>query len=323
MGRGGVGDGEEFGGDVLAGDVEVDGGVAGGGEVVVEDFEGEGGGIAVAAEVAEDDAAEAGGGNGGDEFGGLVVGKVSVAAGDALFGGPGALDVGGEEVRAVVGLDEEGVKVGEALVKDGGGVAEVADDAKTAASIGEEEADGIDGVVGDGEGVDVEAGGLKGGAGLDEAPAWLFFEVGGKDLAGVGIAVNGEVEGAEEDVEAAGVVAVLVGEEDALEGVRPYAEGVEPAAQLECGEPGVHKQGAVLSGDDGAVARAAAAEDGKMHKSRMAGERGNANFRPLDFFRRWGRVGCGIHAHDSLSGGGGPGGSRRHGGSRLAEGGGV
>ena len=44
-----------------------------------------------------------------DQFSSLIVGKMAVTRGDTLLGGPRAFGVGFEELRVIVGFNEEGV----------------------------------------------------------------------------------------------------------------------------------------------------------------------------------------------------------------------
>lgn len=101
-----------------------------------------------------------------------------MAAGDALLERPRALGVGGEEVGAVVGLDDDDVALAELFADVLRGVAEVGDVGERTArgqqvagvAGSETEADGFLGVVRDGEGGDLEIAVAEARAGFEELP---------------------------------------------------------------------------------------------------------------------------------------------------------
>ena len=84
-----------------------------------------GGGIAVARKVREVDAAPRRTRDGSQELAHRLVGKMTVAAGDALLGGPGALGVGLEQFGAVVGFDDDDIAGAEVFADMLRGVAEI------------------------------------------------------------------------------------------------------------------------------------------------------------------------------------------------------
>ncbi len=243
--------------------MEPDVGVAVVGEAGADGGAGVSGGVAVGAEVAEVEVFQAGGDDFGGDVGGGFVGEVAVAGEDALFDGPGAAAVGVEEVEVVIGFEDEGAGGADAFDDEAGGVAEVGEEADVAVAVVEHEADGVVGVVGDGEAVDLEVAELEGGAGFEEAPGGAGGEFGLERFGGEAVAVDGDVVAFGEDGEAAGVVAVFVGEEDGLHVGEGAAEGMEAGFDLAGAEAGVDEEAGVVGFEVGAVAAAAAAEDGE------------------------------------------------------------
>lgn len=214
---------------------------------------GEVGGVAVATEVPKDDAGEALGGDLTDEVGGLVVRKVTVAIRDSLLGGPGTMGIVLEHDFVVVCLGEEGVDALQAIDNEAGDVADVAEDAEAAVITSKDEADGIDGVVGDGKGFDVDVVDLKIGSGFEMVPFDLGFDLFADDGAGVGGRVDGHLALATEDVDPAGVVAVLVGEDYGGKVIWLDAEGLHPYAELAGGKACVDQNGGLAKTDEGTV----------------------------------------------------------------------
>lgn len=220
--------------------------------------------VAVFAEVAEDDLVQAGMGEVMGEFRSLFVGEVAVAPADALLGGPGAFGVGLKERGVVIGLHEQGVDAAEAVADEVGDEADVAEESEAGFVVVDDITDGIDGVMGNGKAFDDEVAKLKGGAGLHEFPGGAAFGEGGEEhFLGEGGAEEGDVVGAAEDFEAVGVVAVFVGEEDAVEIADAEADHGEALDDAAGAEAGIEEEAGVPGAENGAVAGTAAAEDGK------------------------------------------------------------
>lgn len=200
----------------------------------------------------------------GDEGGDLFIGQVAVLGGDALFDGPGAFGIVGEEEVVVVGFDEERVEVAEFGGHAAGDVAGVGEHAEGGVVGVEDESDWVDGVVLDGEGIDVEV--FDG-----ERLAWVEgFPLGvGDGFADhVGGGVGGEDrdgEGFQEGAEAIDVVAVFVGEEDGVDGFRGDADLVEAELELAGGEAGINEDADVVAIDHCGIAATAATEHCEPH----------------------------------------------------------
>lgn len=259
------------GGAVLAGAGEAEGVLAG--VQLADAAQGVGGRVAIGAEVAEDDVAEAGGGEAGDEFGGLFVGKVAVAGGDALLEGEGAAGVGFEEWPVVVGFEDEGFDAFQSPDDVFFGVAEVGGDGEAALAVAQGVADGFDGVVGKAEGPDFEVAVGEGLPALEDLPIGGLAELFLDDAGGAGAGEDGEGVLAEEDIESAGVVAVFVGEEDGAELGGVDAEGGEAQGRLFRAQAEIDEKVVVRGADEDGVAVAAAAEDGKFHGEKGSGKR--------------------------------------------------
>lgn len=243
--------------------------------------------VAVAADVGEYDVSPAGAGDGGEEFAHVLVGEVAVAAGDALFGGPGAFPIGLEEAGAVVGFDDHNIDVVQALVDVGGDVAEVGEPRERAArgeevvggAGGEGEADGFLGVMGDGEGVDLKVAETETGAGLEDLPFGGVVEPGLDGAGGSGVGEDGEFGVLFEGVDAGGVVPVFVGEKNGVDGVEGGAGVVEELAEFAAGEAGIDENARAGGLQHGGIARAATAQDAETNRHAHEPTRGEGESR--------------------------------------------
>ena len=217
--------------------------------------------VAVAAEVAEDDAGEAGAGDLTDEFGGLLVGEVAVAVADALLRRPGTLRVVLEEGFVIVRLGEKGVDTSEPIDDHSRDMADIAENSQTAVAALEAKSDRVDGIVGHGKGLDFDSVDLEGVAGFELLPGHARLHAFAHDRAGVGRGVDGETTLAAKDVDPAGVITVLVGEDDGSEAVGINPDLSKTGAELACREARIDKDASLFVADEGTVALTAAAED--------------------------------------------------------------
>lgn len=236
-------DGDALGGAVLAGGEEADA-IAGaeGVEDGADGGQGEFWRVAVGAEVSEEDVREVVVEDAADQFGGADVGEVAVAGEDSLFDGPGAAGVVLQEVEVVVGLEQDRVAAADALDGQFGGVADVGEETDAGLGVFDDEADGVVGVMGDGKGVDREVADGEPVSGVEEAPSVEVGQVLPEAIGGEAIAVEGEAEGAAQDLQAGGVVGVFVGEEDPVEVGDIQANGRQPPGDLPRAEAGVDQE---------------------------------------------------------------------------------
>lgn len=242
---GGSREGEGGAGAVLGGGFDLEVGNARGVEATADGLEGEVGTIAVAAQVSEVEVAEAGSDDLLGEVGGIGVREVAVAADDALFDAPGAAGVVLEEFQVVVGFKNEGVGGTNTLDDQAGGMTEVGQEPDVARRRAQEEPDGVLGVMRNGESLDLDIADFERGAGGEEAELeWRAGSGGGDGVAGQAVAVDRQAEFGAEDRQTLGMVAVFVGDEDAVERLRfaRTGEGGEALADLAGAEAGIDEQ---------------------------------------------------------------------------------
>ena len=182
------------------------------------------GGIAVATDVAQDYPDEIRAGDPGDEFSGLVVREMAVAVADPLLGGPGAFRVILEQDLVVIGLGEKGVGPHEPLNDHALDMAHIAEDPEAVSAALEMETDRINSIVRNGKGADCYPVNLEGRPGVELFPGDPGLDRFPHDSAGMGRRVDRELAVAAENINAAGVVAVFVGENDSGEALGVHAE---------------------------------------------------------------------------------------------------
>ena len=114
---------------------------------------------------------------------GVLVGKVAVAAPNALFHGPWALGVVFKELVIVIGLDDEDIGFADVFLDKAGDVAQIGDPGQApewgkeiVVSPLEDEADRVVSVVGDGEGGHLEIPELEMGSGFKDFPIGPLVE---------------------------------------------------------------------------------------------------------------------------------------------------
>ena len=132
---------------------------------------------------------------------------------------------------------------------------------------GEPEADGVVGVVGDGEALDLEIAEAKARAGFEELPFRLVagIQLGLHGAGGGGVGKDADARKFFQALDAGGMVAVFVGEEDRVDVFERFARGGEELAEFADGKARIDEDARALGDEQGAVARAAATEDGKTH----------------------------------------------------------
>lgn len=198
-----------------------------------------------------------------------------MAAGDALLERPRALGVGGEEVGAVVGLDDDDVALAELFTDVLGGVAEVGHVGERTARgqqvVGvagsETEADGFLGIVRYGEGVNLDVAVAEARAGFEELPGGA---VGGVEFrldgaAGGGIGEDLNVRVLFQALDAGGVVAVFMREKDGVDARKGFAGVEKEGGEFFRGEAGVDENARTFGDEQRGVARATGTEDAETH----------------------------------------------------------
>lgn len=245
----------------LIGDADPGGGAVEGG--------GEGGsgqrrGVVVLAEVGGDEVLQLAGVEGREQGGGSGVFEMAEASGDAAL-----------EVRRIVALTQHGlviiafehqrVAAGQHPFDMGRCAAKIGRHAEAAPAIGKNELDGFGRVVGNGKGMDFEIADGERLVAVDEfelrqfaAPGQCRGERAVRDPDGKLVA------GGETD-DAADVVAVLVGDDDAGEGFRLAAEAGQPEARFARAEAAIEQEPRRTGFDEQGIAAAAAAQRGEAH----------------------------------------------------------
>lgn len=181
--------------------------------------------IAVFAEMAKDDVMKVIVRDGLNEFRDLLIREMAVAGADALLGSPGALGIRLKEVGVVIRFDEKGVGALEAILDQPGDEADIAEDTELGLRILNDEPDWIHCIVRHGETLNAKVLEIKGATGLHELPARFAFgmQTLHDRLLGEWRAEQGYGMLPANDVNSAGVIAVLVAEEDAVDGVNTHA----------------------------------------------------------------------------------------------------
>jgi len=186
--------------------------------------------------------------------------------------GPGALRVGLEHLRAVIGLDDEHIGFPDAFADVLRGVAEVGEPGERAArreqaafAVREEEPHRVMRIVRHGEAFDFEVAETEARAGFEQLPGRAVPEPGLCGARGGGVGKDFYVGKFCEAAEAGGMVAVFVGEKDRIDAAQRLPVRGEQFAQAAGGEAGVHEHARGVGLEQRAIARAAASKDAKSH----------------------------------------------------------
>ena len=251
------------------------------GQACADGAQGEVGGVAVAGEMTKDGAAQAVLGERGKDFGGGDVGEVAVARHDALFQGPGTAGIVPEEFFVVIGLDDDSGGSAEALVDEFGGKTEIRAKAEAGPIVMQDETGGLVGVMRDGECLDGEVADREVGTGKEQAKIFAVVAAARTldGFGGKGVAEDRGLEFFAKDIKAADMVAVLVRDEDGVDGRGVDGCGGEPAANLPRTEAAIDEKAAGRGLDKGAVSRAARAEDGHSEHEEMNAPMGGGEAR--------------------------------------------
>jgi hypothetical protein len=201
--------------------------------------------------------------------------KMTVAGLDPLFHRPRPMGIVLQKLFVVIGLDHEGMHFAEALDHGLGRVTEIGDEPKRAFAGVKRVPDRIDGVVRDRKSLDVDIADRKLGASLEKPPIPVFAERTAPDrFRGERVAINGNVKFPAEHFEPANVVAMFVGEEDAIElGGRDSALG-QAKNDLTRAQASIDQEPAMIRGDERTVSGAAAAEHGQGEHALISNGRG-------------------------------------------------
>lgn len=281
--RGSDAEGVERGGVEAGEGYEVDAGLVGGDGCVLEidhavaetghsdsgegrgyGAHGEVGGVVVVREVAEEDVAQLRGVDSGEKFGGDAVVEMAVGGLDAgleIFG----IAAVAEHVQVVVGLDDDVVGLPHVVVDALADAAEIGGYGETAVAVGDVESGVVGAVVHDVEGCHFEVADAEGELLVD----WRVVVL---DAARDVVAAQDAVEGlggaedaqmavaAQQGIDVADVVAVVVGETDSGHAVHRDAVAAQTLGHAGHLDSGVDQEASLTVADIGAVARTAASE---------------------------------------------------------------
>lgn len=185
---------------------------------------------------------------------------------DALFDRPRALGIGGEQFIVVVCFQIQAVHALQVLGDAVRDVAGIADESETFFRAAQDVADGIDGIVEDGKTLHGEIADGEGLPGFEGMPGRLD--------AGFPQHVSGGAGGVERDAallqqgfQAAHVIAVFVGEQDRINGIR--SQRLRAREQLLGAQAGIDENSGVSGGGEGGIATAAAAKNCELHGGTM------------------------------------------------------
>lgn len=190
-----------------------------------------------------------------------------------MLDGKRALGVGLEHLLVVIGFDEKTINARD-VVDDGVvDVPEIGEYAEGQGIAADGKADRISSVVRDGKCGDFERLKAEGAAGGEEAPfgRGIAFVLPTDLIGGEARGVDRTTERAEQDGQAAGVVAMLVGQEDGVDFGRVEADNLEALEGLFRAETGIDQDGSAIGAENSRVAIAAAAEDDQFHRTERSG----------------------------------------------------
>jgi hypothetical protein len=164
----------------------------------------------------------------------------------------------------MVGFQDQRTRLADAFDHQPGGVAEIGEETDIAERVIEHEPDRIVGVVRNGKTVDPEVAQLDRGARFKEPPGGEGRHLGLEIFRGEPVAIDRNGVALGQHRQTANVVAVFVGEKNGLHIGDGPADRSEPRFDLPGAEPGIDEKTGMLGLEIGAVAAAAAAQNGEM-----------------------------------------------------------
>jgi hypothetical protein len=202
----------------------------------------------------------------GEKFADDVIREMAGAGHDALLDVPG-IRANLEHFEIVIGFEDEAITFAEMMLDEFREIAEVGDDGELRAVGAKGVGDRIGGVVRNGEGRDFDVADGEALARTDVLDAIDFFgDAGGKEADDFAMRRFGEIGGgapvAEKLRQAAGVIGMLVGNEDGVEAIGRDAQRGEAAERFLAAEAGVHEKAGALGFEQRGIARTAGSEDG-------------------------------------------------------------
>ena len=174
-----------------------------------------------------------------------------------------------EQFLIVIGFDYEGVDLTQSFHQHLGRVAEIGDEPKAAPARVERVPNRFDGIVRDRESLDRDIANGEFRAGAEEPPMPVFGQRSAPDgFRGQRVAINRDPIFPAEHFQSADMIAVLVGEKNAVELFRPDAAKFEPEDELARAQSAVDQEPAMIGRKQGRIPRAAAPEHREAEHSR-------------------------------------------------------
>ena len=216
-----------------------------------------GAGVTVARDVRQVHAAPMWAGDFGEKFARGLVGKMAVTAADPLLERPWATRVGFQQFGTVIRLDDHDVAAAEVLAHVLRRVAEVGEQRERVArekrssveSRGETEANRLLRIVWHGEALNLEIAEAEARAGFERLPVGPVRQPALHRARGGGVGEHADVRKFFQAIDAAAMIAVLVGEENGIDPVEGFAHGREQRGKLAGGKSGVDEH-ACAFGDE-------------------------------------------------------------------------
>ena len=250
---------------MLAGTVEVGVGVAVAGEAVAQQLEGEFRRVAIRAEMTENHMAEVGMRDLAEQVDDLGIGQMAVSRTDPLFDWPRAFEVGIEQVFVVVGFDKQGTQAAKFAGDGTGDVADIREQPKRLFLVPDDETDGIHCVVLGSKGVDSGMADTERLAGLEGDPVAALDAGFAHDLGCGGSGEDRSWVIFEENLQAADVIAVFVGEQNAVEGFWRDADLGKAQRELLGAQASIDHEPHAAAIDDCRIATAATSKHREPH----------------------------------------------------------
>jgi hypothetical protein len=227
--------------------------------------------VTVTAKVREKNVAEFVAGDFAGQNGCGVIAEMTVPAHDPLFGGPRACSVFLQQLQIVIRFQHQCVHGTHAFRDQLRDVAEIGQDTHrdAGASVPDDETDRILGIVRYAEGFNEQIADFKGRARGKQPPGdadavWLFG-IGGDGFSGETVSVDGNRPRLAKSAETTSMVAVFVGEDDAIDLFEIAADEREPLRDLATTQARINKESRRVGFNQCAIAGAATPQDRDLH----------------------------------------------------------
>ena len=198
-----------------------------------------------------------------EKFSSLLIREVAVAAADALLRGPRTLGICFKQRTIIVGLDKKAVRTAQTIPDQIGDESHVTQHAEAGFFICDDKAHGIGRIMRDRKTLDAQVLEIEWRTCLHEPPARRGLPEGSLEER-----LLGECSGEEwylmtpaEDIQASGMITMLMGEEHSIQILQPQPYGLQAEHDLPSTQACIYEKTRPSGADHGAVARTAAAEN--------------------------------------------------------------